>query len=98
MVSSDGTPAPVNMHAGTWAVEELGVEGTGRGGGHVTGVMDDQGRASSGVPHTRTKGVASSIGLNKETVEMWQQKMRSEEQVYHSDKEKNLGFKAQSEL
>ncbi len=28
LVSSDGTPAPVNMHAGIWAVEELGVAGT----------------------------------------------------------------------
>lgn len=46
--------------------------------GHVTAVMDDLGRASSGVPHTITKGVASSIGLNKESVEMPRQKMSGE--------------------
>lgn len=46
----------------------------------MTGVMDDPGLASSGVPRTITKGVASSIGLNKETEEMQYQKMRNENQ------------------
>lgn len=43
--------------------------------GRVTMVMDDPAWASSGVPHTITKGVASSIGLNKEAVETYHQKM-----------------------
>ena len=38
--------------------------------GRVTGVTDDPGRASSGVPHTITKEASSSIGVNKETVAM----------------------------
>lgn len=42
----------------------------GGAGRHVTAMMDDQGRASSGVPHIETKGVASSIGLNEEDVAM----------------------------
>lgn len=33
-------------------------------------VMDDPGRASSGVPHTITKGAASSVGFNEEIAEM----------------------------
>lgn len=50
------------MHVGRGAVAGCG--------GRVTGVMDDPGRASSGVPRTVTKGAASSIGLNKEYMAM----------------------------
>lgn len=49
------------------------------GGGHVTELMDDRGRASSGVPHTVTKGFQSSTGLNKEDVAMRQQEMGGDE-------------------
>lgn len=37
--------------------------------GHVTGVMDDQCRASAGVPCLRTKGFTASNGLNEDSVE-----------------------------
>lgn len=49
--SLDGIPAPVNAGHGVWAVSHRRVWG------HVTRVMDDPGRASSGVPHAVTIGV-----------------------------------------
>lgn len=64
MVSSDGTPAPVNMHAGTGVVEELGVART---------CDNSDGRPMVGISWglwCRNKRFVSSIGLNKESVEM----------------------------
>lgn len=48
-----------------------------REGGAGTGdaVMDDPGRASSGVSHTVTKGAVSSVGLNNEALETYHQKI-----------------------
>lgn len=64
MVSSDGTPAPVNMHAETGVVEELGVARTcDKGDGRpMVGI-------SWGLP-CKNKRFVRSIGLNKESVEM----------------------------
>lgn len=64
MVSSDGTPAPVNMHAGKGVVEELGVART-----RDTG----DGRPMSGISWRlwwENKRLVSSIGLNNTSVEM----------------------------
>lgn len=81
--------------------------------GHVTVVMYDPGQASSGAPHTRTKGVASSNRLNKETVEMYRPRLRrtlSDEKGSECLKEfvsisgmrntstETLGFKVQTEF
>lgn len=47
--------SPVNMHAGRGAAAEAG--------GHGAEVMDERGRASSGVSHSGTKGF---MGCNME--------------------------------
>lgn len=64
MVSSDGTAAPVNMHAGRGVVEELGVARTCDKG---------DGRPMSGISWglwCKNKRFGSSVGLNKASVEM----------------------------
>lgn len=61
MVSSDGTPAPVNMHAEIVVVEELGVVRTCDKG---------DGRRLLGISWYKNKRFVSSIGLNKASVEM----------------------------
>lgn len=55
-----------------YACWDVGCRVVGGGAGYVMAdsVMDDPGRASSGVHHTTTKGAASSVGFNKETAEM----------------------------
>lgn len=79
----------------------------------MTVVMYDPGQASPGVPHTRTKGVASSNRLDKETVAMYRQRLGrtlSDEKGSESLKEcvsisgmrntstETLGFKVQTEF
>lgn len=64
MVSSDGTPAPVNMHAERGVVEELGAARTCDKG---------DGRLMLGISWglwCKNKRFVSSIGLNKTSVEM----------------------------
>lgn len=76
MVSSDGTSSC------EYACWDVGC-GVVRGG-HVTGLMDDLGRASPGVPHTVTKGVTISIRLWKySTRKETSMKGRKELGMYH---------------
>lgn len=79
MVSSDGTPAPVNMHAGRGVVEKLGVARTCDKG---------DGRPMLGISWglwCKNKSFVSSIGLYKASVEMQAQKKWKEKKAPLND-------------